>query len=300
MKTINALGIDSNLGYPRGHSHRAVQTLMQEPFRAALARADIRLNWQTLDADPTTRAESSHQLTGEEQLAQINHQVAARVEALVRSQQPLLVLGGDHSVAMGTWSGAIAAGGRHDTDGAQSFGLLWIDAHLDAHNFCSSASGNIHGMPLRALLDDSDARLARLCPQSGKLRGKNLQLLGIRSFEPREMKFLEEQGASITTMQQLPRGDCCAAVLQALHTLSKRCTHIGISLDIDAIDPLQAPGVATPEPAGIALQSLCKALTQARRFDKVVALEICEFDPSADTRQRTQNTLLRLIVSFYG
>jgi len=300
VKIINALGIDSNLGYPRGHSHRAVQTLMQEPFRASLAKAGIHLNWQTLDADPVATAEPSPQPTDEEQLAHINRQVATRVEDLVRSQQALLVLGGDHSVAMGTWSGAIAAGGVHDTEGAQSFGLLWIDAHLDAHNFCSSASGNIHGMPLRALLDDSDPRLARLCPQSGKLSGKNLQLLGIRSFEPREKKFLEEQGASITAMHQLPRGDCCAALLEALHTLSKRCTHIGISIDVDAIDPLHAPGVATPEPAGISLQSLCKALTQARRFNKVVALEICEYDPSADTRQRTQNTLLRLIVSFYG
>ena len=310
------LGVGSNLGFRQGYSHCGVQQLMQAECTAALAKARLKLNWRLIDttgdnltAPPKNPgsalaglrpADTLAALNGQYQLARINRQLATRVRRLVKARQTFLVLGGDHAIAMGTWSGAIEACSEDNAGKAKSFGLLWIDAHLDAHNYCSSPSKNIHGMPLRALLDNSDHRLQRLCPQSGELAGHHLQLLGIRSYEPSEQTFMERQHATITYMRELPAGDCGPALLQALSTLSKRCSMIGISLDVDAIDPLHAPGVGTREALGIRLQSLCKALTQARHFDKVVGLEICEYDPSKDIRHRTRAALVQLISAFYG
>ncbi|MEZ0155741.1 MAG: arginase family protein [Candidatus Reddybacter sp.] len=304
MKTIKVLGVDSNLGYCQGSSHRAVHALIQPKCIAALAQAGLALDWQQITSPPkpTGSLPAINNSAGcerkplEIQLAHINCCLASKVQGLIAAGEKFLVLGGDHSIAMGTWSGALAAcHGR-----AQSFGLLWIDAHLDAHNFRSSPSANIHGMPLRALLENNDPRLQRLCPQSGRLRGKQLQLLGIRSFEAREKRFLEEKQATITYMHELPRGDCGPALLRALSALSQRCSHIGISLDIDAIEPRHAPGVATPEAEGIQLPSLCRALKQARLFNKVVGLEICEYNPAEDNQQRTRYALVQLIQAFFS
>ena len=308
LKTIKTFGLDSNLGYCQGSSHRATQELMQAECVASLARAGLVLNWERLGAGPGPTDDTSTASTTpaanredqESQLGELNQRLATKVQRWVNAGEKFLVLGGDHSIAMGTWSGVLAACRAHSGAYAQNFGLLWIDAHLDAHNFHSSPSANIHGMPLRALLDATEPRLQRLCPQSGKLRGKYLQLLGIRSFEAREKKFLEEQQASITYMNELPRGDCGPALLRALSALSQRCGRIGISLDIDAIDPSHAPGVATPEAMGIQLPSLCKALKRARLFNKVVGLEICEYDPSEDTQRRTRAALVQLIQAFFS
>jgi len=304
VKIIQALGVDSNLGYCQGSSHRAVQELKQDACVDSLAQAGLALDWQLITAQPSVQSPTNDTDTNknnnlEIQLADVNRQLASKVDELVTAGQRFLVLGGDHSIAMGTWSGALAACRQRRGSRAQSLGLLWIDAHLDAHNFGSSPSANIHGMPLRALLDDTEPRLKRLCPQSGALCGKNLALLGIRSFEAAEKKFLEEQQVAITYMHEMPRGDCGPSLLRALGTLSKRCGSVGISLDIDAIDPRHAPGVATPEASGIQLSSLCKALKQARLFDKLVGLEICEYDPAEDVQQRTRQTLLQIIKALF-
>lgn len=308
MKTIKTLGVDSNLGYCQGSSHCAVHAFIQPECIDTLAQARLTLDWQQI-ASPSTPTgsllaandnASCERKPPEIELAHINHCLASKVQKLIAANEKFLVLGGDHSIAMGTWSGALAACHERCSGRAQSFGLLWIDAHLDAHNFRSSPSANIHGMPLRALLDNNDPRLRRLCPQSGQLRGKHLQLLGIRSFEDREKRFLEEKQATITYMHELPRGDCGPALLRALSTLSQRCSHIGISLDIDAIEPRHAPGVATPEAGGIQLPSLCRALKQASVFNKVVGLEICEYNPAEDTQQRTLDALVQLILAFFS
>ncbi|MBQ0718868.1 MAG: arginase family protein [Gammaproteobacteria bacterium] len=318
---IQTLGVASNLGYRRGHSHRAVPALMQSKCSAALAKARIGLHWQlinttqkSIDAEFVEAGAVVDTLTHtgldtgddkpELQLAHINRLLADGVRRSIGRKRRFLVLGGDHSIAMGTWSGAIKAcreaGTNDDKSKLKAFGLLWIDAHMDAHNYRSSPSKNIHGMPLRALLDQRDPRLKRLCPESGRLCGKHLQLLGIRSYELPEQIFMESQQATITYMRDLPAGDCGPALLQALGTLSRRCRMIGISIDLDAIDPIGAPGVATREAGGIQLQSLCRALKRARGFDKIVGLEICEYDPAADTRQRTSKAVLQLISAFYG
>jgi len=308
VKTIKALGVDSNFGYCQGSSHRAVHELKKNACVASLAQAGLAIQWQQIGALATTHPHSHDDPTNkptnkpntlETQLAVVNRQLASQVHDLVAAGQRFLVLGGDHSIAMGTWSGALAACRQRSGSRAQSLGLLWIDAHLDAHSFASSPSGNIHGMPLRALLNDADPRLRRLCPQSGHLCGKNLALIGIRSFEPAEKKFLEEQQVSITYMHDMPRADCGPTLLRALGTLSKRCGSIGISLDIDAIDPRNAPGVATPEAGGLPLSSLCKALKRARLFNKLVGLEICEYDPAEDAQQRTRHAVLQLIKAIF-
>lgn len=306
MKTIETLGVSSNYGYRQGSSHRAIAALRHDHCVDLLARSGLRLHWQQVgDADnaaPSTttakdKLENSKQL--ENHLAAINDQLSSRVRELIRTGQRFLVVGGDHSIAMGTWSGALAACRERNKGRVQRFGLLWIDAHLDAHSFLSSPSVNMHGMPLRALLDDTDPRLRRLCPKSGHLCGKNLSLLGIRSFEPVEKIFLEGRQAKITYMHEMASDGCGATLLQAFSKLSKRCEKMGISIDMDAIDPCHAPGVATPEPGGIQLPSLCKALKRARHFNKIVGLEICEYDPTVDARQRTRHALIQLIKSAF-
>ncbi|MBL4623243.1 MAG: arginase family protein [Immundisolibacteraceae bacterium] len=315
MTTLAAIGVLSSLGYPLGSSCQAPTKVMATPIRQHLltrrsnpqyrqqliSAEGLTLNWQTL--------KPSLCVTGDKRLSQLTVQLSQRTQALVCEDQRFLVIGGDHSLAMGSWSGVIQAMEQRKNLSSNSktdlshhksdFGLIWIDAHLDAHSFTSSPSGNIHGMPLHALLGDTDPRLNQFCPAAGKLQGENLQLIGIRDYEQPELNFLTDHRAKIHFMSDTPSGDCTDTLMAAMQDLCSRCDTVGISIDMDAIDPSQAPGVATPVNKGLNLDSLCEALKQIARNKQFVGLEICEFDPSKDQHQITLNAVAKLICAAF-
>ena len=228
----------------------------------------------------------------DEKLAKLNQSISRFTQHWTEQNQPFLVIGGDHSCALGTWGGVM--------NGLQQpgkFGLIWLDAHMDAHTFATSPSGNIHGMPLAALLGRADQRLAAMYPGSGFVKPENLILIGVRSYEHQEYDLLKQAGVEIVFAEQIDR--LADVLIKAIDKLSRSCELIGISIDLDFIDPGDAPGVETPAQGGIKAGELLEALSLINRPPLICGLEISEFNPENDSENKTLQLMKAMIEAFY-
>ncbi len=245
----------------------------------------LQLQWQLLYPES--------QGSKEDKLANLNKAISQFTEGRTKENQRFLVIGGDHSCAMGTWAGVLNAMQQSD-----KFGLIWLDAHMDAHTFTTSPSGNVHGMPVAALLGKADGKLAALYPSSRVVNVANLILIGIRNYEQEEYGLLKQAGVKIVFANQM--NGIGSALIKAIDFLSQKCQTIGISIDLDVIDPTDAPGVETPVCGGIKAKELLAALSLIHRHPKVCGLEISEFTPEHDVNNLTLYLMKALIEAFYG
>ena len=199
-----------------------------------------------------------------------------------------IVLGGDHSCAIGTWSGVKSAmAGR--------LGLIWIDAHMDSNTFETSPTLAIHGMPLACLLGHGEEKLTRISTPSSKLLPQDICLIGVRSFEQGEAALLERLGVRIYFMEEIRRRGANAVLKEALAIAGKETEGFGISIDLDALDPMEEPGVGSPVPGGMLKEELVHALEQLRSEPKFIALEIVEYNPYRDEKFATARAVSDLI-----
>ena len=192
-----------------------------------------------------------------------------------------LVIGGDHSCAIGTWSGVRAH--INATAGSDArLGLIWIDAHMDSHTPHTSPSQNIHGMPLACLLGHGDPQLTEIASASPKLRPDDVCLIGVRSFEWGEAALLRTLGVRVYFMEEVHRRGMRAVLDEAHSHVSHATVGYGISIDLDALDPLEQPGVGTPVPNGLLRAEVSEALASLQSDPLLLALEIVEYNPSRD------------------
>lgn len=208
--------------------------------------------------------------------------LAAEVERVLRNGHFPLVVGGDHSCAIGTWSGvhrALADRGP--------LGLIWIDAHMDSHTFATTPSGQIHGMPLAALLGHGDAALTAIDGPEAKLRPEHVCLLGVRSFEAGEAALLHRLGVRVFDMDEIRRRGLPEVFDEALAIVRRGTAGFGVSLDLDALDPEEEPGVGTPVPGGLRCAELATALSRLRGDPAFAAMEIVEYNPRRDRGRAT-------------
>ena len=203
-----------------------------------------------------------------------------------------LVLGGDHSTAIGTWAGIKA------TLDQEEMGLVWIDAHMDAHTPQTSHSLNIHGMPVAILLGHGDGELTNLQNQFPKVKPENLFLIGVRSFEPEEAAFLSGLGVRIYTMEEV-RPRSFDTIFNEVRNRLKGIK-FGLSIDVDAFDPMQAPGTGTLEPDGLYWEEVASSLQGLARHSDFLALEIAEFNPFKDIDTRTCRLVWDIIACVTG
>jgi arginase len=193
-----------------------------------------------------------------------------------------IVVGGDHSCAIGTWSG-IASALKN-----QTLGLIWLDAHMDAHTPEDSMSGNIHGMPVATLMGEGYPELINILGAYPKLSPQNIILIGIRSYEDAEKERLERLGVKIYYTEEVNRRGFIHVFQEAWAELGKKVDKIGLSIDLDGFDPKFAPGVGTAEPDGIDYPDCITALSNIDK-SMLCGLEITEgndhFDPSGKTMQ---------------
>lgn len=203
-----------------------------------------------------------------------------------------LVLGGDHSIAIGTWSGIKVALGSED------LGLIWIDAHLDAHTPKTSPSLNMHGMPVAVLLGQGESRFTTLSGPSPKLKPENIFLIGIRSFEKEEEHFLKEMGVTIYDMKEIEARGFHAIFQEVLTKFSN--LKFGISIDVDAFDPNEAPGTGTPESQGLKFKNVHVSLYNLIQNPNFIALEITEFNPHRDEDHKTADLVWNLARTISG
>lgn len=234
---------------------------------------------QTLIIRPDNNVEK---LAAIDEIANISTQVAE----ITQKDRFFITLGGDHTSALGSYSGP----GIHHT-----LGLLWIDAHLDSHTPKTSTSKNPHGMPLAALLGYGDPRFTQIVANNTKLKPEHVCVLGARSYEPEEQALLESIGVRIFYMDEIIERGFDVVFADACQIVQTGTTGYGISIDVDAIDPSEAPGTGTTEPDGIHANDLLRALKNLPSPEQLVGVDITEFNPVLDIDRRTELLIIELL-----
>lgn len=227
-------------------------------------------------------------------VTEICQRLAVHTHDLVLQQKLFAVMAGDHACAVGTWSGAAAA-----LADKGSIGMVWIDAHMDSHTPETTLSGNIHGMPLAALMGYGATELTQIMTANHKLKPENVSLIGVRSYEDGEAALLHKLGVRIYKMDEVEKRGINVVLQEAIERAKKDTVGFGLSLDLDGIDPIDAPGVGTPEANGINGVAMCLALTQLRQDKDLLGVELTEFNPHHDREQKTQRLIKDLLVSIF-
>ncbi|HHM05582.1 MAG TPA: arginase [Gammaproteobacteria bacterium] len=272
------IGVASGLGAPDGACADGPVALCESPLLAALSRKGCLEVLRPLPADAPRAA-----------LAGLCRTLAARAAGLVRGGARPVVVGGDHSCAVGTWAGVHAA-----LDGAP-LGLIWVDAHMDAHTPATSPSGALHGMPLAVLLGFGETDLTTLAGSAPVLQAEHVCVVGVRSYEPEEAALLSRLGVKVVFAREL-RQRGWEALWPELETRVARGTAgYGISIDLDAIDPSEAPGVGTPVGSGLSARALLDWLGDRAADPRLLAVEMSEYNPHRDRGELTLKLLVRMI-----
>jgi len=211
----------------------------------------------------------------------------AVAEARRRGRLPC-VLGGDHSCAGGTWTGV-----ARTVNG--NLGLLWIDAHMDSHTPQTSHTGRLHGMPLAWLLGQDDDPLYGLA--SGVLEPRHVCLVGVRSYEPEEDERLRRLGVRVVFMDEVRSRGIDAVLDEALDIVTAGTGGFGVSLDLDVINPDEAPNVGTPVSGGVSSAELARALEEIAGRPGLAAVELVEYSPRLDRDGRTARVAIDLLTA---
>ncbi len=228
-------------------------------------------------------------------LASLNEQLSKESFRLSEKGSFFLSFGGDHSSAIGMWSGIAEEKKRKNQD----LGLLWIDAHMDSHTPQTSSSGNIHGMPLAVLLGYGDPRLTGILSNLPKIKPENVILIGIRSFEKEEEALLRKLNVKVYYIDEVLERGFKVVLQEALEAILKRTDCYGVSFDLDVVDPKFVEATGTLVPNGIDAKDAIDAMTV---FTKKlpVAFELVEYNPKLDKELKTFNftkTLLKKLIT---
>jgi len=210
-----------------------------------------------------------------------------------------LVLGGDHSVAAGTVAG-VAEFYRQQRRQDQKVGLIWIDAHADINTPETSPSGNVHGMPLAAVLGLGPPELANIFGFSPKVQAENCVLVGVRDIDAAEKENIRETGIEVYTMRDIDERGMRTVIEEALRVAGRGTAGYHISLDMDWIDPEDAPGVGTPVRGGASYREAHLAMEIIADHGRMTSFEIVEVNPVIDEHNRTANLAVELALSAFG
>jgi arginase len=225
-------------------------------------------------------------------IALLNKQLADALAGLNRGIFPI-ILGGDHSIAVGTWSG-IAARQQF-----KKLGLIWIDAHMDAHTPETTPSGAWHGMPLAALLGYGADQFCHLKSANPILKPENVCLIGTRSYEEGEAALLHHLSVRIYTIQEVRERGLQVVLQEAIVRVASGTEGFGVSLDVDVLDPQEAPGVGSPERGGLAQEELLAALPLLSQDPRFIAFEMVEFNPQRDFQHKTLELCLGILEALF-
>jgi arginase len=207
-----------------------------------------------------------------------------------------IVLGGDHSVAAGTVSGVAEFYRRQN----QKIGLIWIDAHTDINTPDSSPSGNVHGMPLAAIMGLGPPELANILNFSPKVPPENCVLVGVRDIDAIEKENVRRAGIDVFTMRDIDERGMRTVMEEALRIAGRGTAGYHVSLDMDWVDPEDAPGVGTPVRGGATYREAHLAMEIIADHGRMLSFEIVEVNPVIDEHNRTADLAVELALSAFG
>ena len=226
-----------------------------------------------------------------EALIQVNLALAQQVEAAVAAGAFPLILGGDHSLAIGSING-VARGRR--------IGVIWVDAHGDYNTPETTPSGNIHGMSVAALTGRGHPRLTALLGTSPVLRASDVVMVGIRDLDTAEREALRHSGIQVFTMHDIDRRGLASVMEEAIMRVGMGTAGVHVSLDMDALDPSEAPGVGTPVLGGISYREAHLAMEMVSQSGKLLGMDLVEVNPILDSHNVTAELAVEFALSALG
>jgi arginase len=224
-------------------------------------------------------------------IVQMSEAIADAVSARLVDGWLPLVLGGDHSVSLGSVTGVTRRG---------PVGVIWLDAHGDFNTPETSPSGNIHGMVLAALAGFGDERLSGLDGRRPKIDPQNVSLIGVRELDEGERALLRESAVHVFTMHDVDRLGLPRVVELVLDRMAGQVQDLHVSLDLDVVDPLQAPGVGTPVLGGLSYRETHLALELIAAAGRTISMDVVEVNPVLDERNETARLAVEFILSALG
>jgi arginase len=222
--------------------------------------------------------------------------LAVMVEKSLEENMLPVVLGGDHSIAAGSLSGVAGYFRKKE----KKIGLIWLDAHGDINTPESSPSGNVHGMPLAAAMGYGATELVELQGFKPKVEPQNISLVGIRDLDAQEKKLAKKSGVHVFTMRDIDERGMREVMSDALKYAMDDTDGISVSLDMDFVDPSDAPGVGTPVRGGVTYREAHLAMEMLADTEAMVSLEVVEINPVIDEHNRTALLGVELVLSGLG
>lgn len=230
------------------------------------------------------------------QIAEVVSRLAERVEHNLELGRFPVVLGGDHSVAIGTISGLA----RYWRKRGRHIGVIWVDAHTDMNTPDSTPTGNIHGMPLAVLLGHGPAELVAIAGDEPALLPEHVCVIGARDVDLGESALVRQLGVRVYTMSELDDRGTAPCVREAVALATAGTVGVHLSFDLDGVDPEHAPGVGTPVPGGLSLRESHLVCEKVAQTGKILGMEVVELNPVLDHQNVTGKLAVWLIESALG
>jgi arginase len=233
------------------------------------------------------------------EIAGVMEELARRVSKSLTAGETPLVLGGDHSIAIGTIAGVAS----HYRSRGKRVGMIWLDAHGDANTPETSPSGNIHGMPQAVAFGRGAAELVRIggfAPGESKLDPACCCLLGARSIDREEKEVIAGIGLRVFTMEEIDRRGIYDVSRDAIRIASRGTEGIHVSFDVDVIDPTVAPGVGTPVRGGLTYRETHTLMEAVAESGRMVSMEVAEVNPILDSQNSTAEVAVEMVASAFG
>jgi arginase len=298
MRKVRIIGVPLDLGQER----RGVD-MGPSALRVAGLNDRIReLGFEVEDAGNLhvpireMRAAGDHRAKYLTEIATVSQHHAAWVRRTLRQGFFPLVLGGDHSIAAGTVAGVSSYYRRKN----KTIGLIWVDAHADMNTPETSPSGNIHGMPLACCLGYGPKELTHLAGYSPSVPPRNAVLVGVRDVDAREKGIVQESGLTVYTMRDIDERGLRTVMEEAIAIADRDTAGFAVTLDMDFVDPAEAPGVGTPVRGGATYREAHLVMEMVADAKRMLSLEIVEVNPVIDVANKTAALAVELALSALG
>jgi len=298
MKKLRIIGVPLDLGQERRGVDMGPSALRVAGLNARIAELGFEVKDAGNLAVPIreTHHAGDHRAKYLKEIAESCRRQAAWVEKTLRAGAMPLVLGGDHSIAIGTVAGVAEFYRRK----GKKIGLIWIDAHADMNTPQTSPSGNIHGMPLASVLGYGPRKLTHLLGSAPSVSPANAVLVGIRDVDSTEREVVAESGLTVYTMRQIDERGLRAVMQEAIAIADRDTAGFCVTLDMDFVDPSEAPGVGTPVRGGATYREAHLVMEMIADAKRMLSLEIVEINPVIDIANKTANLGVELILSALG
>lgn len=235
-----------------------------------------------------------------ETVSETCQKLSSRVHESLQAGRFPLILGGDHSVAVGTISGVSSYYHSKNPGSIPKVGVLWLDAHADLNTPETSPTGNIHGMPLACLLGNGPKSLTDVGYDGVKLEPHRIVQVGLRDLDPGERRKIREHDIRAYTMEDVDRRGLPVVLEEAISHVLADCDHLHVSFDIDVIDPRFAPGTGTAMEGGFTYREAHLAMEMVAETGKMGSLELVEVNPVLDHSNKTAEVGVAIVASALG